>query len=143
MKTTQSRFLPVAGTLLLMALANPALMAQTSFGRISGSVTDPSGASIPGAKVTFTNTETQNVRTAETDSNGSYIATNLAIGPYTVQVDQTGFQRQQQTGVNMVADGRLTVDFKLQIGDVSQTVEVVAQSGETLNTISGELSHVV
>jgi hypothetical protein len=143
MKTTQSRLFPVAGTLLLMALASPALMAQTSFGRISGSVTDPSGASIPGAKVTFTNTETHNIRAAETDANGSYIVTNLAIGPYTVQVDQMGFQRRQQTGINMVADGRLTVDFKMQIGDVSQTVEVVAQSGETLNTISGELSHVV
>ena len=118
--------------------------AQTSFGRISGTVTDPSGAAIPGAKVTFTNTETQNTRTVLTDDNGQYIITNLAIGPYDGQADQKGFQRQQQTGIRMVADGRLTVDFHLQLGDVSQTVEVVAQGGvETLNTTSGELAHVI
>ena len=103
--------------------------AQTSFGRISGTVTDPSGAAVPGAKVTFTNTETQNSRSVVTDDNGQYIITNLAIGPYDAQVDQKGFQRQQQTGIRMVADGRLTVDFHLQLGDVSQTVEVVAQGG--------------
>src|SRR5260370_1460366 len=143
MKTKLSCRFTLTGAVLWMSLASPALVAQTSFGRISGSVTDPSGAAIPGAKVTFTNTETQNVRSVETDTNGQYTVTNLAIGPYTAQADQKGFQRQQQTGINMVADGRLTVDFKLQIGDVSQTVEVLAQTGETLNTISGELSHVI
>src|SRR5205807_3712343 len=54
--------------------------AQTSFGRISGTVTDPSGAAIAGAKVAVRNLETQAVRPVTTDSNGSYTAENLPIG---------------------------------------------------------------
>lgn len=117
---------------------------QTSFGRVSGTVTDPSGAAIPNVKVAFTNTETQAARTALTDAGGQYVITNIPVGPYTASGDVAGFQRQQKTGISMVADGRLTVDFQMAIGDVSQTVEVVAQGGvETLNTTSGELAHVV
>ncbi len=126
---------------LLTALSLPSF-SQTSFGRISGSVTDQTGAAVPNAKVVIRNTETQNTRTVDTDGSGFYVVTNLQIGPYTVEINQSGFQRQQRTGLNVVADGRLTVDFSLQVGDLSQSVEVVAQ-GETLNTVSGELSHVI
>src|SRR4051794_18854380 len=87
------------------ALTGSALYAQTSFGRISGSVTDPSGASIPGATVKVTNTETQNIRSVEADSNGLYTVTNLPIGPYTLEASQKGFQSKQITGINVVADG--------------------------------------
>ena len=141
--TSKTRLTAFAGALLLVALTGTTLMAQTSFGRISGTVTDPSAAPIAGAKVSFTNNDTQNTRTVETDANGYYVVTNLPIGPYSVQTDIAGFQRKQLTGINVVADGRLTVDFQLQIGDVNQSVEVVAQSGESLNTVSGELSRVI
>lgn len=128
----------------LFAVFAAAASAQTSFGRVSGTVMDPSGAAIPGAKVTFTNTDTQSSRSVLTGADGQYVITNVPIGPYTGQADQKGFQPQQKTGISMIADGRLTVDFQLQVGDVSQTVEVVAQGGvETLNTTSGELSHVI
>jgi hypothetical protein len=129
--------------LVCCALAGSTLYAQTSFGRISGSVTDPSGAAVPGATIKVTNTETQTVRTVETDGNGLYAVTNLPVGPYTLEASQKGFQSKQLTGINVVADGRLTADFKLAIGDVSQTVEVTAQTGETLNTTSGDLSRVI
>src|SRR5215831_4307173 len=128
---------------LLLCAASLPLNAQTSFGRISGTVTDPSGAAIPGATITVRNTETQNTRTVEADANGLYVLTNLPIGPYALQASQKGFQNKQVSGINMVADGRLTVDFSLQIGDVNQTVEVVAQTGEALNTTSGDLSRVI
>jgi hypothetical protein len=126
----------------LAASALP-LNAQTSFGRISGTVVDPSGAGIPGASVTVRNSETQNTRTAEADSNGLYVFTNLPIGPYTLEATQKGFQTKQITGINVIADGRLTIDLNMQIGDVSQSVEVVATGGETLNTTSGDLSRVI
>ena len=129
--------------LVCCALAGSALYAQTSFGRISGSVTDPSGAAVPGATIKITNTETQTARTVETDDNGFYTVTNLPVGPYTLEAAQKGFQTKQLTGINVVADGRLTADFKLAVGDISQTVEVTAQAGETLNTTSGELSRVI
>jgi hypothetical protein len=127
---------------LLAALCLP-VAAQTSFGRISGTVTDPTGAAISGAKVTITDVDTQAKRDVITDNNGFYVATNLAIGTYTVEINQEGFQRQQRTGLQLVADGRLTANFKLQVGNVSQSIEVVASQGETLNTVSGEVSHVI
>src|SRR5258708_3462945 len=142
MSRTQHLF-AVLATLLCFAFAPSALHAQTSFGRISGSVTDPSGAAIPAATVKIINMETQNVRTVETDGNGFYTVTNLPVGPYTLEAAQKGFQTKQLTGINVVADGRLTADFKLAVGDISQTVEVTSQAGEALNTTSGELSRVI
>ncbi len=118
------------------------LSAQTSFGRLSGTVSDATGAVVSGAKVTVRNTDTQDVRTVETDSEGFYIVTNLAIGPYVAEVTQSGFQKQQ-TGLRIAADSRLTADFKLVVGDVAQSVEVVAQAGEQLNVTSGELARVI
>ena len=117
--------------------------AQTSFGRLSGTVTDATGAVVPGAKVTVRNTDTQDTRVADTDSNGFYVITNLAIGPYNVDVAHTGFQRQQQSAIAIVADGRATADFKLQIGDVAVTMDVSARVGEALNVVSGDLSRVI
>ena len=133
----------VLAALLLSALAGSALQAQTSFGRIAGSVTDSTGASIPGASIKFTNTETQTSRTVDTDGNGFYNVTNLPIGPYLIEASQKGFQSKQLSGINVVADGRLTANFKLAVGDISQSVEVVAQAGEALNTTSGDLSRVI
>src|ERR1700730_4279973 len=117
-------FLAVVTALVCCALAGSALYAQTSFGRISGAVTDPSGAAVPGATIKITNLETQNTRTVETDGNGLYAVTNLPVGPYKLEATQKGFQTRQLTGITVIADGRLTADFKLQVGDVSQTIEV-------------------
>jgi hypothetical protein len=119
------------------------LIAQTSFGRISGSITDPSGAAVVGANVVITNTDTKQSRTTNTDANGFYVVTNLPIGPYSVDVEQSGFKRQQQTGFRVAADARVTADFHLQLGDVAQSVDVVAAAAETLNTVSGELARVI
>lgn len=127
---------------LVILLPGSSLFGQTSFGRISGSVIDVSGAAIPAAKVIIRNTETQSTRVVEGDTNGFFVATNLPIGPYTVEVNQPGFKRQQQSGLNLVADGRLTADFRMEVGDISQSIEVTAQVGE-VNTVSGELSRVI
>ncbi|MEY2536677.1 MAG: hypothetical protein QOG67_417, partial [Verrucomicrobiota bacterium] len=142
MSRTQ-HFFAVLTALIYCAFAGSALNAQTSFGRISGSVTDSSGAAIAGATIKIINTETQTARTVESDDNGFYTVTNLPVGPYTLEATQKGFQRKEITGIAVVADGRLTADFKLTVGDITQTVEVTAQAGETLNTTSGELSRVI
>jgi len=83
------------------------------------------------------------VRTTKSDGNGFYSFSDLPIGTYSVDVNQTGFRRQQRTNLEIVADARLTVNFQMQLGDVTQTVDVTAQAGEALNTTSGELSHVI
>lgn len=129
--------------IVLFVFAATSLNAQTSFGRISGSITDATGAAVPGATVTFRNLDTQVTRSVETNNDGFYVVTNLPIGPYLIEVDQKGFRREQKTGVNVVADGRETVDFRLQVGDTTETVDVTAQAGEALNTTSGELSRVI
>jgi len=124
-----------------LAAAFPSF-AQT-LGRISGSVTDPSGAAVPGAKVAIRDTDTQAIREVTTDEKGFFVAENLPIGPYAVAVDHAGFKRSEQTGYVLDADGRVTADFQLQMGDASQTVEVVATAAAALNTVSGEISHVI
>ena len=116
---------------------------QTSFGRISGTVDDSTGAPVAGATVTIRNTDTQLSRTVTTDTNGLYVVTQLPIGPYNVEVNQQGFKKQTHSGLTLVADGRVTSDFKLEIGDISQSVEVVATAAETLNTVSGEVARVI
>jgi hypothetical protein len=128
---------------LFLWMAAAISFAQTSFGRISGTVVDSTGAPMSGASVTVRNSETQFSRTATTDANGFYVATQLPIGPYTVEVNQQGFKRQTQTGLTLVADGRLTANFKLEVGEITQSVEVTAVAGETLNTVSGEVARVI
>jgi hypothetical protein len=130
--------------LLCLLLVVSGLVAQTNFGRISGAVTDPSGASIPGAKVSIINVDTQAARNVTTDERGFYVAENLPIGPYAVTVEQAGFKKAEHTGLALVADGRVTADFLLTIGESNQSVEIVASSQvEVLNTVSGELAHVI
>ena len=131
----------VAAFLLCMLAALS--YSQTSFGRISGTVDDSTGAPVAGATVTIRNTDTQLSRTVTTDTNGLYVVTQLPIGPYNVEVNQQGFKKQTHSGLTLVADGRVTSDFKLEIGDISQSVEVVATAAETLNTVSGELARVI
>ncbi len=119
------------------------VFAQTSTGRISGLVTDPSNASVADATVTVTNLETAAARNVQTDGSGNYAITDLPIGSYKVEVTKQGFKTQTQRGLELVADGRLTVNFALQVGNVSQSVEVVAAAEEQINTVSGEVSRVI
>lgn len=127
----------------LCSLVVPRLPAQTNFGRISGTVSDPSGAVIPGAAVVVTNVDTQAKRNLTTDDRGFYVVENLPIGPYSVEVEHTGFKRAEERGLSLVSDGHLTADFHLQIGDAAQAVEVTEVQREVLNTVSGEIAHVV
>lgn len=130
--------------LLLLAVAVPgSLWAQTNFGRISGSVSDSSGAVVPNVEVRVINEGTGIQRTFTTNEGGNYVATNLGAGVYTVKVELSGFQAAARTGVDLMADGRITVDFVLQPGGATQTVDVVAAAGEAVNLVSGELARVV
>lgn len=136
----------VSLAVLLMAIAMASFStaaAQTITGRISGTVTDPTGAAIPGATVTVTNQANQQTRSTTTNAEGLYVVTNLLVGTYTVSIEQTGFKKSVKTGYDLVADGRLTVDFALETGQISETVEVVGAAGETVNSTSGEVARVI
>jgi hypothetical protein len=111
-----------------------------NFGRISGSLTDISHAVMPGVIVRVLNEGTGVERTATTNETGSYVVTNLPVGTYTVKTEPAGFQAEARTGLSLVADGRLTVDFSLRPGGATQSVDVTAVSTEAVNTVSGEMA---
>ncbi len=128
---------------MLLFCGATTLYAQTSLGQIAGTVTDATGAVIPGATVTLTEVSTGNVHTVTTDGSGFYIATNLPIGQYTVQAVGTGYRSEKRSGLTITADAKLTADFQLQVGGATEVVTVEAVQGEQINTTSGELAHVI
>jgi hypothetical protein len=127
----------------LMAAMISTAWGQTSVGRISGSVTDASGSAVANATITVTSTETGSVRTAASDTAGFYAVTSLPIGHYTASVSMRGFQKQEQKDLNVVADGHVTADFQLKVGDLTQSVEVVAAAAEQISTDSGEMAKTI
>jgi Carboxypeptidase regulatory-like domain len=120
------RILPVAAAVLLFA---PCLCAQTA-GSITGTVHDPSGAVIPNATVTVTNSATQAVRKAVTNSAGLYNVPYLTPGPYTIQASASGFQTALHTGIVLQVQQTIENSFTLQAGSVTQTVEVSAAAAQ-------------
>jgi outer membrane receptor protein involved in Fe transport len=102
-------------------------MAQTSEGRILGTVLDQSGAVVGSAKVTITNTATGTSRTITTTAAGDYAAPNLEPGSYVVTVESPGFQKAQHTAIKLEVAKDVRVDFKLTPGAISETMTV---SGE-------------
>src|SRR5258708_6493781 len=91
---------------------------------ISGTVKDTSGAAVVGAKVTATNTETSIASTQPTNGQGYYSFQALPLGHYDIEVQQTGFKVYRQTGVVLDVNAALVVDVTLQVGQVSEKVEV-------------------
>src|SRR5260370_35133780 len=112
--------------LLCAAISVTPSLAQTSMGRISGTVTDSTNASISDAKVTVINVDTRATRIAASHANSFYTVTNLAIGNYTVQLSKQGFKTQAHTGISLSAAARITVDFKLEATSLQQTAAVTA-----------------
>jgi len=113
------------------------LYAQASTA-ITGTITDASGAVVPNAKVTVTNTATQVVNRTESNSAGTYVMPDLLPGTYTVQVEAPGFQISIHNGVLLEVGRNSTVDVALATGNVSTSVEV-QESAITLNTTQPEL----
>ncbi|PYR59040.1 MAG: TonB-dependent receptor [Acidobacteria bacterium] len=72
-----------------------------------------------------------------------YVVTNLAVGTYAVAAELSGFRKAQKTGFELTADGRITADFVLGVGSLTETVMVTAVRGETVNRNSGEISRVI
>ena len=135
--------LQICSVLLLTFLACQSAFAQTVVGRISGTVQDSNGATVPNASVKVTNSANNLERTVTTDENGFYTVTNLPVGTYTIEAEAKGYKKALVSGQSVTADARLTVDVKLEVGEVSETVEIVGAAGETVNTTSGEVARVI
>jgi hypothetical protein len=145
MKMVDSRVLTVLVIALLLVLVGTGgfAAAQDIVGRISGTVTDAQGAVVPGASVTITNETTGVLRPViMTNGAGLYVADDLPVGTYTLTAEKKGFKRTTVTGNSVTAGGRLTVDVKLEIGNVTETVSVQAVP-ISVNTTSGEISSTI
>ncbi len=111
---------------LLLCLAAPAT-AQRDMGTILGAVTDPSGAAIPGAAITIVEESTGVTDLVESDAAGNYIRPLIKPGTYTVSAETAGFKKGVQTGVLVQSASRVQANFVLEIGQVTETIEVTAQ----------------
>jgi len=131
-------------SLVFVLLSAMSLMAQTFRGTILGTVTDPSGAVVSGAKVTVKNTATGLERTTETSGDGSYSVPELPIGAYDVTVTQAGFQTFVAKGVAVTVAAERRVDVALKTGEITTKVEVTGDTlpmiETTTNTLGGTLT---
>ena len=129
--------------LLLVSFCPATAMAQFTYGTILGTVTDPSGAAVPGAKVTATNVDTAFVRTVETDQTGSYNLVNMPLGSYQVKVEAAGFKTAMSGPFTLVVDQKLRSDFRLELGTVAQTIEVTGVGATMLQTDAPDINQLV
>ena len=124
---------------LLLCAILPAF-AQNANGRIVGVVTDPQGAVVPDAKVTVTNTATNQNRQSVSGADGTYQVLDLSIGMYTVTAQHTGFTKVVTGPNELLINQNLRVDVQLTVGQTSETVVVQADATnvETVNSTIGE-----
>jgi hypothetical protein len=102
------------------------LLAQGAGGRISGTVTDQTGAAVAGATVTVTNVETNRRRSVSSSRDGMYTAASLAPGDYRVEVERSGFKSVRRDAVRVAAGERARIDVELPVGDLSEQVTITA-----------------
>src|SRR5438477_1580083 len=127
---------------LVVATGAAAGFAQSTGGRIRGTVTDPSGGAVTAAKVVIINQATGAQRDGETGSNGEYIFLEVPVGTYEVQVNQAGFKKYVRKGIVLNLNEVLGLDIVLVVGGSTETVEVTG-APPLVDTTSTQLGAVV
>jgi hypothetical protein len=100
--------------------------AQVGTAELSGTVSDPSGAAVGNAKVTAVNAATSLERSTTTDNSGNYIIQLIPPGDYILNVEASGFRKSSQRGITLQVNQQAKIDVTLQVGQVTETVEVTA-----------------
>ena len=133
-----STILSLLSVLLLAAFPG---YAQQGRGTILGSITDATGAPVAGASVRVVNIATNATLDTKTTSEGLYQAPNLAVGEYTVTVERAGFRKVVRSGLQLQVDQRAQVDVRLDIGQVTESIEVKGEAPlvDTSNTSIGKV----
>jgi outer membrane receptor protein involved in Fe transport len=126
-----------AGLILLISATTS--RAQTFRGTILGTVTDTTGATVAGAKVTVKNTDTGLTREITTGDEGNYSAPELPIGNYVVTAGKTGFKSGVVSDIHLEASSQRRTDFTLQPGEITETIEVSGESLPQIETQSDTL----
>jgi hypothetical protein len=132
----------VLGLIVAAALLPRSLAAQAVTGTILGTVSDSTGAVLPGATVTLTHTGTGLVRTVTSDSAGEFTAPSLPTGKYTVVAELSGFKTVSFANIDVGVDQRVRVNVRLDIGAVSESVTITGNS-PLVQTSSSELGTTV
>ena len=142
MRRTRKHDFPLRWILrsVLFLAALGTCFAQTA--TITGRVTDPTGAVIPGTKITVTNEATGVSRTVETNETGYYTVPLLPPGQYRIDVEQEGFKPVTRTGIVLEVDQRAEINFTLEIGAITEQVEVTAAAMQ-LNTVDASQGQVI
>lgn len=127
---------------LLFALCTGLTLGAQTNGNISGYVKDPSGSVVTGAQIKLTNQQTGAARTSVTDDTGFYQLLGLVSGTYTVEAEASGFKRSRKPGILLAVDANVRADVALQLGQVTESVEVTsaatlvdARSSQTVASI--------
>ena len=143
-KTQQAKVARLLGLMLaaaaLLALMVPApVSAQSVSGTILGEVKDSSGGVVPGATITLVNAGTGFTRTVTSDTKGEYSAPLLPTGTYTVTAEMSGFKKVALANVHLGVDQKVKIDLKLDLGQMTESVEIQAET-PLLQTSSSDLS---
>jgi len=121
----QACWMLLAACLLVLPAA---AVAQGYFGAVTGVLTDPTGAVMPGAKVTLTDQNKGYAFNATSDEGGRYLFRSVPPGVYSVTAQMPGFEKMIRTGIRVDVNQHATANFSLKVSSLSQTVEVNAQS---------------
>jgi hypothetical protein len=131
----------MAGLITILLLSTCALAAQTT-ATIFGTVTDAGGAVIPGAKVTVTHVQTGTARQVAANEAGDYVFVQLPVGTFTLQAQASGFKEFVQTDLLLQVSENRRVDVQLQVGQVTERIEVEAQAAQ-VETRTGTIGEVI
>ena len=127
---------------VLLALSTTPTFSQAFYGSIVGTITDPTGGAAASAAVALTNISTGERRQALAGTSGEYQFLNLVPGIYRVEVEQRGFKRASRDNIEVTVSGTVRADVSMQLGEITQTVEVQA-TAPLLRTEDANLSQVV
>ena len=114
---------------------------QATDGAIEGTITDSSGAVLPGVTVTITNTKTGTDRVVVTNDRGLFHAPLLPLGTYKVSAELQGFKRFEKTGITLSVGQTAVVNASLNVGQVSETVSVNAADAPPIDTARIDIGH--
>jgi hypothetical protein len=127
---------------VVLVLAPMAAIAQNYYGTIVGNVSDASGAAVVGAKVTVVNNATKEEAHTTTGKQGTFTVPQLAVGTYTVRIEQGSFKQYVETGVEVHTSTNTDLSAKLEVGQVSETMSVAANEVQ-VQTTSAEVGEVI
>jgi hypothetical protein len=117
-------------SLFLLCLPSTICAQAVAVAQVSGSVLDPTGKAIVGAQVTMTDTEKGQLRTAVSDSAGSYTLPSLPVGPYRLEVQAPGFKDYVQSGLVLQVGNNIQINVAMQVGSVSERIEINAAANQ-------------